>query len=115
MILSSCGARKERNAHTPEAVKAKKPKHIVTLSFDDGFKKSSIRTAEIPNVHIAGGVPCLALEMARLDATNLGGLLYLFEKAVAVSGRLLGVNPFDQPGVEAYKSEMFRLLGKPKT
>ena len=43
----------------------------------------------------------------------VGGLIYLFEKAVGIGGRLLGVNPFDQPGVEAYKREMFRLLGKP--
>jgi glucose-6-phosphate isomerase len=63
--------------------------------------------------HVAGGVPCLTLELDRLDAHTLGALLYMFEKGVAVSGRLLGVNPFDQPGVEAYKREMFRLLGKP--
>jgi len=63
--------------------------------------------------HVGGGVPCLTLELDRLDAATVGGLLYLFEKGVAVSGRLLGVNPFDQPGVEAYKREMFRLLGKP--
>jgi glucose-6-phosphate isomerase len=63
--------------------------------------------------HVEGGVPCLTLEMDRVSATSIGALLYLFEKAVAVSGRLLGVNPFDQPGVEAYKREMFRLLGKP--
>jgi len=63
--------------------------------------------------HASGGVPCLTLAFERLDATAVGGLIYLFEKAVAVSGRLLGVNPFDQPGVEDYKREMFRLLGKP--
>ena len=63
--------------------------------------------------HHAGGVPCLTFEVDRLDARTLGGLIYMFEKAVAVSGRLLGVNPFDQPGVETYKKEMFSLLGKP--
>ncbi len=63
--------------------------------------------------HRAGGVPTLSLEMDRLDERTLGGLLFFFEKAVAISGRMLGVNPFDQPGVEAYKSEMFKLLGKP--
>ena len=62
--------------------------------------------------HVAGGVPCLALELAELTPAALGGLIYLFEKAVAIGGRLLGVNPFDQPGVEAYKREMFRLLGR---
>jgi glucose-6-phosphate isomerase len=51
--------------------------------------------------------------MPRISPRGLGELLYFFEHAVAVSGYLLGVNPFDQPGVEAYKKEMFRLLGKP--
>jgi glucose-6-phosphate isomerase len=63
--------------------------------------------------HLAGGVPVLSIEMRELDERTLGGLIFFFEKAVAVSGRLLGVNPFDQPGVEAYKREMFRLLGRP--
>lgn len=63
--------------------------------------------------HIAGGVPCLAFELARPDAATLGAMIYLYEKAVAVSGLMLEVNPFDQPGVETYKREMFRLLGRP--
>ncbi len=62
--------------------------------------------------HLAGGVPCTSIEVEALSAETVGGLLYMFEKAVAVSGLLLGVNPFDQPGVETYKKEMFRLLGK---
>lgn len=62
--------------------------------------------------HVQGGVPCLSLELDRLTPAALGGLIYLFEKAVAIGGRLLGVNPFDQPGVEAYKREMFRLLNR---
>lgn len=64
--------------------------------------------------HLAGGVPCTAFELEEVTPFTVGALLYLFEKAVAISGRLLGVNPFDQPGVEAYKQEMFRLLGKPE-
>ncbi|MGL5916997.1 MAG: glucose-6-phosphate isomerase, partial [Culicoidibacterales bacterium] len=48
-----------------------------------------------------------------LDAYNFGEMVYFFEKAVAMSGYLLGINPFDQPGVEAYKKNMFALLGKP--
>jgi glucose-6-phosphate isomerase len=51
--------------------------------------------------------------VSKLDEENLGGLIYFFEKACAVSGYLLGVNPFDQPGVEAYKKNMFALLNKP--
>jgi len=62
--------------------------------------------------HLDGGVPCTSLEVERLTPEVIGALLYMFEKAVAVSGRLLGVNPFDQPGVETYKQEMFRRLGK---
>jgi glucose-6-phosphate isomerase len=65
--------------------------------------------------HAAGGVPCLAIEVERLEAGTLGALVYFFEKAVAISGRLLGVNPFDQPGVEAYKKEIHRLLQAPAT
>ncbi|MDD5507186.1 MAG: glucose-6-phosphate isomerase [Bacteroidales bacterium] len=62
--------------------------------------------------HVEGQVPVLTLEMERLDEFNLGQLLYFFEYACALSGYLLGVNPFDQPGVEAYKNKMFTLLGK---
>lgn len=63
--------------------------------------------------HTSGGVPNMTVWIEEIDAQNLGELIYLFEHAVAVSGYLLGVNPFDQPGVEAYKKEMFSLLGKP--
>lgn len=62
--------------------------------------------------HLDGGVPCTSLEIERLSPQVIGALIFMFEKAVAVSGRLLGVNPFDQPGVETYKKEMFRRLGK---
>ena len=64
------------------------------------------------SAHGAGGVPYNVFEIDELTPRTIGGLIYLFEKAVAVSGLLQGVNPFDQPGVEAYKKEMFRLLGK---
>lgn len=63
--------------------------------------------------HVEGGVPNIILEMDKLDEENLGELIYFFEKSCAVSGMLMEVNPFDQPGVEAYKRNMFRLLGKP--
>ncbi len=63
--------------------------------------------------HLSGGVPCSAFELDAVTPEVLGGLIYLFEKAVGIGGRLLNVNPFDQPGVETYKQEMFRLLGKP--
>ena len=63
--------------------------------------------------HVDGGVPNLKISIDRLDARSIGGLIYFFERACAISGYMLGVNPFNQPGVEAYKKNMFRLLGKP--
>ena len=63
--------------------------------------------------HVDGGVPTMVLEVEKADAYNFGQLVYFFEKALAISGYILGVNPFDQPGVEAYKKNMFALLGKP--
>ena len=62
--------------------------------------------------HTNGNVPNIMIEIEKLDEFHLGELLYFFEKACGVSGYLLGVNPFNQPGVEAYKKEMFKLLGK---
>lgn len=62
--------------------------------------------------HTDGNVPNLVIELPRLDAYTFGYLVYFFQKACALSGYLLGVNPFDQPGVEAYKLNMFALLGK---
>ena len=63
--------------------------------------------------HSNGGVPNIVLEIEKLDEKEIGYLIYFFEKACAVSGYLLGVNPFNQPGVESYKKNMFALLGKP--
>lgn len=63
--------------------------------------------------HTDGGVPNLIISIPKLDAYTFGYLVYFFKKACAISGYLLGVNPFDQPGVEAYKVNMFALLGKP--
>jgi len=63
--------------------------------------------------HFEGGVPSTTILMPERSAFCLGQLFYFFEKAVAISGYLSGVNPFDQPGVEAYKTKMFKLLGKP--
>lgn len=63
--------------------------------------------------HLDGGVPVLRFTLPQIDEYYLGQLIYLFEFACGVSGYTLGVNPFDQPGVEAYKKNMFRLLGKP--
>ena len=63
--------------------------------------------------HVDGGVPNILISIERLDAYNYGQMIYFFEKACAISGQLLGVNAFNQPGVEAYKKNMFALLEKP--
>ncbi len=63
--------------------------------------------------HTDGQVPNLVISVDKPDEENLGRLIYFFEKACAISGYMLGVNPFDQPGVESYKKNMFALLGKP--
>ena len=63
--------------------------------------------------HNDGGVPNILLELDDRSAYSFGYVVYFFEFACAISGYMLGVNPFDQPGVEAYKKNMFALLGKP--
>lgn len=63
--------------------------------------------------HNDGGVPNIVLDVDAMDEENLGYLIYFLEKACAISGYVLGINPFDQPGVESYKKNMFALLGKP--
>ena len=86
------------------------------LNFMAGKRVSEVnRMAElgVQLAHVDGGVPNLRIEIPRIDAYTIGALLYFFEKACGISGYLLGVNPFDQPGVEAYKKNMFALLDKP--
>ena len=92
------------------------PDNLDGLNFLTGKRLSEItHTAElgVSLAHADGGVPNLRIEIPRIDARSLGTLIYFFEKACGISGYLLGVNPFDQPGVEAYKKNMFALLGKP--
>ncbi len=86
------------------------------LNFLAGKPMDFIRTQAMDGTllaHEEGGVPNIILRPGRLDETGLGGLIYFFEYACGLSGYLLDVNPFDQPGVEAYKKNMFALLGKP--
>ena len=73
------------------------------------------RMAELGTMlaHVDGGVPNLRIELEKIDEYRIGALLYFFEKACGISGYALGVNPFDQPGVEDYKKNMFALLDKP--
>ncbi len=92
------------------------PDNIDGLNFlsgkDLGYVNSMAQQGTL-FAHVDGGVPNVVIELADRSAYSLGYLIYFFEKACAISGYLLGVNPFDQPGVEAYKKNMFALLGKP--
>ena len=73
-------------------------------------KQAMLGTIE---AHVSGGVPNIIINIKKLNEETIGELIYFFELACAISGNILGINPFDQPGVEAYKKNMFRLLGKP--
>ncbi len=86
------------------------------LNYLAGKRISEVnRMAElgVQLAHVDGGVPNLRVEIPEISEEVIGSLLYFFEKACGISGYLLGVNPFDQPGVEAYKKNMFALLEKP--
>ncbi|MDX2414709.1 MAG: glucose-6-phosphate isomerase [Bacteroidales bacterium] len=85
------------------------------LNFVAGKRMSEVnQKAEEGTImaHIDGGVPVIRLQLSELSESSLGELLFFFEISCAISGYILGINPFDQPGVEAYKKNMFKLLGK---
>lgn len=91
-------------------------KDLDKLDYLKGNKVDHVnKMAELGTMlaHIDGGVPNIRIAIPKLDEYNIGGLLYFFENACGISGYMLGVNPFNQPGVEAYKKNMFALLGKP--
>lgn len=107
-------------------VKVAKARHEITINKEDndldGLNYLAGQTVDYVNdkafqgtllAHTDGDVPNFVVEIPSLDAYSFGYLVYFFEIAVGVSGYLNGVNPFDQPGVEAYKANMFALLGKP--
>jgi glucose-6-phosphate isomerase len=92
------------------------PENLDGLNFLSGKRFSEVnRMAELGTMlaHVDGGVPNIRITLPALNEHYLGQLIYFFEFACALSGYALGVNPFDQPGVEAYKKNMFALLGKP--
>ncbi|WP_281185837.1 glucose-6-phosphate isomerase [Staphylococcus schleiferi] len=107
-------------------LKVQTPEHNITIEEDaedlDGLNYLAGKTVDEVNAkafegtllaHTDGGVPNLVVTLPKLDAETYGYVVYFFELAVAMSGYQLGVNPFNQPGVEAYKQNMFALLGKP--
>ena len=92
------------------------PENVDGLNFLEGKSMSYVNEKAFEGTVLAhqdGGVPSLVLRVPDFSERSLGNLIYFFEKACAVSGYLMGVNPFDQPGVESYKKNMFALLGKP--
>jgi glucose-6-phosphate isomerase len=107
-------------------IKVEKARHELTIEAEendlDGLNYLAGKTIDFVNnkafegtmlAHTDGDVPNLIVTIPAMDEYTFGYLVYFFEKACAMSGYLLGVNPFDQPGVEAYKVNMFALLGKP--
>lgn len=107
-------------------INIEEPKVDMILKEDkenlDGLNFLSGKTIDFVNkkafegtlmAHTSGGVPNIILNIEKMNEYNFGKLIYFFEKSCAISGYLLGVNPFNQPGVEEYKKNMFRLLGKP--
>lgn len=107
-------------------INVEKPRRDLEIKLDnedlDGLNYMAGKTVDYVNhkafegtllAHTDGQVPNLVLNVERLDEYNFGQLVFFFEKACGLSGCLLGVNPFNQPGVEAYKKNMFALLGKP--
>ena len=90
--------------------------NIDTLNFLAGVDMNDINKMAMKGTilaHVDGGAPNILIELAKRDEYSLGHLIYFFEFACGVSGYVLGINPFNQPGVEAYKKNMFALLGKP--
>ncbi|MDR0573121.1 MAG: glucose-6-phosphate isomerase [Tannerella sp.] len=107
-------------------ISVEKPENRVTVPTDkadlDGLNYLAGKRVDEVNkmaelgtqlAHVDGGVPNIRITMPELNAYYIGQLFYFFEKACGISGYVLGVNPFDQPGVEAYKKNMFALLNKP--
>ena len=128
LILHSLGqyVQEGRRILFETVIKVDKPKHELTINEIekdlDGLNYLAGKSIDFVNnkafegtllAHTDGGVPNLIVNIPQLDEYTFGYLVYFFEKACAMSGYLLGVNPFDQPGVEAYKTNMFALLGKP--
>ena len=107
-------------------INIEKPKSNIKIKLDgdnlDGLNFLAGKTVDYVNkkamqgtieAHVSGDVPNIMITIEKLNEESLGQLIYFFEKACAMSGKILGINPFNQPGVEEYKKNMFRLLEKP--
>lgn len=103
-------------SHVPEITVPRLPDNADGLSYLEGKSLKYLNDKALEATiaaHQDGGIPVLEITAPILSAETLGALVFFFELACAVSAKLSGVNPFDQPGVEAYKTNMFKLLGKP--
>ena len=107
-------------------IRIEKPQNNISINFDDdnldGLNYLANKDLDYINkkamegtvqAHVSGGVPNIIINIEKLNEETVGHLIYFFEKACAMSGMILGVNPFNQPGVEEYKKNMFKLLEKP--
>ena len=107
-------------------INVENPRHNIVIKEEkediDGLNFLTGKTVDYVNkkamegtvlAHVSGNVPNVVVKIDKLDEENIGELIYFFERACAMSGYILGVNPFNQPGVEEYKKKMFRLLDKP--
>lgn len=107
-------------------INVQKTKSSIAINLDeddlDGLNYITGKTLDYVNkkamegtiaAHVDGGVPNIVINIEKLNEETIGHLIYFFELACAMSGKILGINPFDQPGVEKYKTNMFKLLGKP--
>ena len=123
LIVALCvtlfsGDKDNPRVKNPEAdlILKKEEQDLDQLNYLEGTNMDSVCKKAMQGTilaHVDGGVPNLVLEVEEMNAYNLGYLLYFFMFACGVSGYMLGVNPFNQPGVEDYKKNMFALLGKP--
>jgi len=105
---------KVKNSHSSLIVNADKEFHdefdyLDNMDFNDINKTAERATID---AHAKGGVPCIEFEIEEISEETFGSLYYIFMLACAISGRLMGVNPFNQEGVEEYKRSMFKALGK---
>ena len=92
------------------------PENVDGLNFLSGKSLSFVAQQAMQGIilaHVSGGVPNIRIQMPQISAQSVGYLIYFFELACGLSGHLLQINPFNQPGVEAYKNNMYALLGKP--
>jgi glucose-6-phosphate isomerase len=87
---------------------------IEVLSGMDLYKVNAAASEAVKNAHIDGGVPVLELTLPQMSANSFGALAYFFKRSCAISSIISGVSPFGQPGVEAYKNNIYAILGMKK-